>query len=188
MWPSNSKGGDPMRMMAMLLLALVFSQVCYAGDEAQISRKSREKWGVELAIDSLEIKNPIITKDLVRAIGWYESGWNQDKNDGRTNMQAEPNGSYSIGIMGINDAKKSRYVNIDYLLVKTNPVYNVQVGLEILEEKFKHIKKIRRLYHIGKSHGDVEIGLCLYNGFVPGNWRYANEVKRIERLKPWKRF
>ena len=53
-----------MRMMAMFLLALALSQACLAGDEAQISEKSRKKWGVELAIDSLEIKNPLITKDL----------------------------------------------------------------------------------------------------------------------------
>ena len=72
-----------MRMMAMFLLALALSQACLAGDEAQISEKSRKKWGVELAIDSLEIKNPLITKDLVRAIYWHESEWQQLSPDGK---------------------------------------------------------------------------------------------------------
>jgi len=176
-----------MRMMAMFLLALALSQACLAGDEAQISEKSRKKWGVELAIDSLEIKNPLITKNLVRAIYWHESEWKQFDHDGKAYSCREKDRRYrSWGVAQIYDDPRCRYPGVNYRRIKTDMVYNVRSGLSILEEKFSQVRHIRRKFHIGKSKSDLEIGLSLYNGWrAKDRWEYAKSVLEVMRRKPW---
>jgi hypothetical protein len=176
-----------MRMMAILFVALALSQACHAEYQAQIGEKSRKKWGVEIAIDSLEIHDPRITKDLIRAIYWHESEWRQFSPDGKAYSCREKNRRYrSWGVSQLYDDPKCRYPGIDYQRIKTDMNYNVRSGLSILEEKFSHIRHIRRKFHIIKSRSDIEVGLSLYNGWRKiDRWEYAKSVLEVMRKKPW---
>jgi hypothetical protein len=156
-------------------------------DDRPLSARERQKWQVELAIDGLDMSNPLITKDLVRAVYWHESRWRQRDAAGHVYSCKEKKARYrSWGIAQIYDEPRCRYPGIDYRRIKTDYVYNVRAGLKIMEEKFRDVRRIRRLYHIGRIRGDVEIGLSLYNGWQEEDrWGYAKSVLEIMRQRPW---
>ena len=175
-----------MRMVAMTFLSILLLQFGFAYGAAE-EQKPSEKWGVEISIDSLKISNPIITKDLVRAIYWHESRWQQCDDHGKAYSCREKDRRYrSWGIAQIYDDPRCRYPGIDYHRIKTDPVYNVRAGLKILEEKFNQVNHIRHKFKISKSKSDIEIGLSLYNGWREKNrWEYAARVLEVMRQKPW---
>jgi hypothetical protein len=179
-----------MRKIVAMILAMLLSLPCWsnAHKSGKPSEKDfRELWAVEFAIDALKIKNPIITKDLVRAIYWHESNWRQYGPDGKAYSCKEKDVRYrSWGIAQIYDDPRSRYPGIDYQRIKTDADYNIQAGLMILEEKFKQARKIRKTYKLKKSVSDLEIGVTLYNGWKNHDrWEYAKNVIAIMHQKPW---
>ena len=142
----------------------------------------------EECLDGVEISDPAISRDMLKAICWYESNWRQFEN-GRPYRTSNPGSKYaSWGIAQIYDDPACRYPGIDYQLVKINLKENLKAGVSILHDKFLQARRIRKLYRISNKHSDAEIGLRLYNGWRPrtgGKWDYAKAVMDIMADRPW---
>jgi hypothetical protein len=120
--------------------------------------------------------------DLIRAIAWQESAFDTRLTDG-----------VDWGIMQINlatiDAKK-----INVRRVKTDWRYNIDTGIQILEDKYWQAVYIRNLpakrkkivYEKYELYGltKLEIAILGYNG-LRRNHSYLRSIKKIYKKRLW---
>jgi Transglycosylase SLT domain len=148
--------------------------------------------------------------ELIKAIAWSESEWQQFEDNGHTKIGVNRKvtwkryqrsrhkrkvvkTTYDIGLMQINDTSQCLNPNYwDYTRIQHDPEYNLEAGVAVLKKKQDYVrylkqkrswKRIQRRYGL-KGHSELEITLKAYNGFQR-SWCYVSRVKQIMHEKPW---
>ncbi len=151
--------------------------------------------------------------DLIKAIAWNESRWHHFRKDG--SIVACPNykkdaarrpltdrytgklliDSVDWGIMQINDRYSTLDMKIwDFNRIKSNPPYNIQAGIAVLQNKLKLVRRMKKLknwkkieaYYNLKGYSDLVIAVKAYNG-LQYSPIYINRLIKTLHQKPWLR-
>jgi hypothetical protein len=164
--------------------------------------KQKDYAAINRLFDNLDTAFP---KDLIKAIAWCESEWNQVDENGRlfvtVNRQhaagrsRNPRITLDYGVMQINERMESLDPKAwDWELIKNDPEYNLRAGVAVLESKFEYIrtlkhrpnwKQLQARYHL-QGHDDLDLALKAYNGFQP-SWAYPRRIREALRDKPWEK-
>jgi hypothetical protein len=158
------------QLIFSILFLLLITPLCNATNYTEVNT----------IIESIETDIP---KDLIKAIAWVESYWNQVGPDEEPFQHVNRNGSSDWGVMQINDA--TMYSGWDLEKVKNSLQYNIMVGVKILEWKLYDAPRIKEKYKVDDKTV-LQVGIKMYNGWVV-SWGYLERVEKILELKPWEK-
>jgi hypothetical protein len=158
------------------------------------------------------IKSPFPI-DLIKAIAWNESRWHHFRKDGsivacpnyKKDVAGRPRldrytnkpliASVDWGIMQINDKYSTLNMKVwNFSRIKTDPRYNIQAGITVLQNKLKLVLRMKKLknwkqieaYYNLTGYSDLVIAVKAYNG-LQYSPIYINRLIKTLHQKPWLR-
>lgn len=148
---------------------------------------------------SIECEFPL---DLIKAIAWQESRWQQFNPDGsvtkginyrqnkRRRLYVD---SVDYGIMQVNNRRSSLDpLQWDFARLKTDPYYNVLAGIEVLRHKVAYARtlqkspdwpNIEKAYHL-EGYTTLDIAVKAYNGMRYSS-EYVDNIHHARLMRPW---
>lgn len=158
-------------------------------DEYELAKRPLTKADINDYINKIDTKG--FSKDLVKAIAWGESAWQQRMS------KDEFTGDW--GVMQINNRTIKYYKELDVnseleWRVKNDTRYNISFGVRVLSDKRKYVRNLQKSKNwsnIEKKYNlygmsELDMIILSYNGFQR-NHAYVNYIKRILANKPWER-
>lgn len=145
-----------------------------------------------------------ISIDLIKAIAWQESRWQQFNPNGSVtkgiNYRKNKKGklyvaSIDYGLMQINNKASSLNPDVwDFARIQTDTAYNLKAGIEVLHRKLAYAKQLQqksdwprfaRRYNLS-GLSTIEIAVKAYNSMRYSN-DYVDSVNHALRTKPWEK-
>ncbi|MCX5781123.1 MAG: transglycosylase SLT domain-containing protein [Elusimicrobia bacterium] len=146
--------------------------------------------------DLLSNTNSNFDKDLLKAIAWQESRWQQFNENGNTYRCVNTDESTDCGLMQINSENSGLLEENgwDFKRIGTDTEYNLKAALQILTNKQNELNRIKnvrpkrwnelvRQYDF-QGHSMQDIVLKYYNT-LRKSWEYPDAINKNIKDKPW---
>lgn len=176
-------------IITLLWSAILIYGLYSCAEGAQVSRKTKARMQY---VNSLITKsNTAFPKEVIRAVFWAESGWKQWNPDGTCFRSGN---DYGISQLNIKTIKAHPAWN--FKLIKKSARYNVDRGIELLEEKYAWAKSVygcEKKYD--NAHGrygfigndEIDVAIRAYNGMTDSQ-KYLDMVNKYLTEKPWEKY